>query len=385
MTEKRTSSPAGHFSLLLCLLAVAGSGCPKSSANPNDLSEPTAPTTSGSSGPAGAFRRPSEWLADNANTSSSPADLVTRSRAMMGTVFRVMVLPEGRRDAAGEAAEMVLDEAARIELMTSEWKPKSALSKVNARAGAEAVEVPTELFEVLRRAVDLAVVSDGAFDPSWAALWDLWRFDRPPRVPSRDEVLARLPLVNYRHVLLDPDARSVFLRRQGMLLGLGGIAKGYSLDRGAALLRERGFRNFIIYGGGQVYASGARGPRPWRVGIQDPRNTVRWFAVLELRDASLSTSGDYEHFFIVGGVRYHHILDLRTGFPARGCRSVTVLASDGMTADALSTAAFVLGPKSGLRLLRQFAVAEGVVVDDENRVHISEGLRDKILVGPPTP
>jgi thiamine biosynthesis lipoprotein len=280
---------------------------------------------------------------------------------------------------------MVLAEAGRVEHMMSEWKPGSALSKVNARAGVEAVEVPPELFGVLGRAMDVSVASGGAFDPSWAALWDLWRFDRPPRVPSRDEVAARLPLVDYRGIVLDPVARSVFLRRKGMLLGLGGIAKGYSLDRGTALLRERGFHNFILDGGGQVYASGTRGARPWRVGIQDPRDQTSWFAVLELRNASLSTSGDYEHFFLVDGVRYHHILDLRTGFPARGCRSVTVIASDGMTADALSTAAFVLGPKSGLRLLRRFAGVEGVVVDDQNRVHVSEGLRDKVLVGPPTP
>lgn len=356
--------------MALGLLAAAAGGCQKSSA---------------SGEPAAALRRPGEWLVDNADMSAQAAELVTRSRAMMGTVFRVMVLPKDSRDAAGAAAELVLDEAARVELMMSEWKPGSALSKVNAQAGVEAVAVPAELFEVLRRAMDVAVATDGSFDASWAALWSLWRFDRPPRVPSRDEVAARLPLVNYRNVVLDPGARSVFLRRRGMLLGLGGIAKGYSLDRGAALLRKRGFQNFIIYAGGQVFASGTRGSRPWRVGIQDPRNPARWFAVLELRDASLSTSGDYERFFTVDGVRYHHILDLRTGFPARGCRSVTVLASDGMTADALSTAAFVLGPKGGMRLLQRFPGAEGVVIDDENRVHLSAGIKNKILVGPPTP
>jgi FAD:protein FMN transferase len=303
----------------------------------------------------------------------------------MGTVFQVTVVPGDRRAAASDAADAVLDDVARLELMMSEWKPRSALSKVNDHAGIEAVTVPAELFQVVRRGVDVAVASDGAFDPSWAALWGLWRFDRPARVPSREEVAARLPLVGYRDVVLDTGASSVFLRRRGMLLGLGGIAKGFALDRGAALLRERGFRDFIIYGGGQVYAAGTRDPRPWRVGIQDPRNPKRWFAILELRDASLSTSGDYEHSFVVDGVRYHHVLDPQTGFPARGCRSVTVLASDGMTADALSTALFVLGPKNGLRRLRQFPGVEAVIVDDQNRVHLSEGLREKILVGAPTP
>jgi FAD:protein FMN transferase len=380
-------SRAAALLIALCLLGVGANGCRKSSAGANDIGAPIAQTPAIPSGvgPADAPRRPSEWLTDNANTSTSTVDLVTRSRALMSTIFRVMVVPEGRRDAAGTAAEMVLDEAARLELMMSEWKPASALSRVNASAGAEAIEVPLELFEVLRSAIEVAVASDGAFDPSWAALWDLWRFDRPPRVPSHDEVAARLPLVNYRDVVLDSETRSVLLRRRGMLLGLGGIAKGYALDRGAALLQEKGFRNFIIYGGGQVYAGGMRGARPWRVGIQDPRNSDRWFAVLELRDGSLSTSGDYEHLFIADGLRYHHILDLRTGFPARGCRSVTVVASDGTTADALSTAAFVLGPKRGLQTVRRFSGAEGVVVDDENRVHISVGLRDKILVVAPTP
>jgi FAD:protein FMN transferase len=385
-TRPRTAFSA-HFSIAAWLVALAANGCWNSSARPADAGRPAAPTaaTASNIAPAAALRPPSEWLADNASTAAGAADLVTRARALMGTIFRVMVVSEGDRDTAGQAAEMVLDEAARLERMMSEWKPGSALSSVNDGAGTEAVEVPPELFEVMRSAIDVAIASDGAFDPSWAGLWELWRFDRPPRVPSRDEVAARLPLVNYRDVVLDAGANSAFLRKRGMLVGLGGIAKGYSLDRGAALLRAKGFHNFILYGGGQVYASGTRGPRPWRVGIQDPRNSERWFAVLELRNASLSTSGDYEHFFVVDGVRYHHILDLRTGFPAHGCRSATVIAPDGTTADALSTATFVLGPKRGLRVIRRFAGAEGVVVDDENRVHISEGLREKILVGPPTP
>jgi FAD:protein FMN transferase len=373
-----------RFSIALGLLAALASGCQQASARPSEVAGPVSPALS-SSVPAGKPRHPPEWLADNAGSSSPTPDLVTRSRSMMGTVFRVMIVAGDRPDAAGEAAERVLDEAANVDRIMSEWKPGSALSKVNAGAGGEAVAVPPELFEVLRQGVELADASDGAFDPSWAALWDLWRFDQPARVPSQAEVAARLAFVSYRDVVLDAEARSVFLRRKGMLLGLGGIAKGFSLDRGAALLRERGFRSFIIYGGGQVYAAGRRGPRPWRVGIRDPRSSDRWFAVVELRDASLSTSGDYEHFFVVDGIRYHHILDLRTGFPARGCRSVTVLAPNGVAADALSTAAFVLGPKRGLELLRRFRGVEGVVVDDENRVHVSEGLRDKILVAAPTP
>jgi FAD:protein FMN transferase len=377
------SNVRGYALVGVSLLAGAWS-CGKASAQPENAARPSSAAPS-SRGPAAVLRRPSEWLADNANTSTSIADLVTRSRPVMATIFRVMVLPDGRPDAAGKVAEAALDEAARIETMMSEWKAESALSRVNARAGVEAVRVPPDLFEVLRRAVDVAGASDGAFDPSWAALWELWRFDRPPRVPSREAVAARLPLVNHRHIVLHPETRSAFLKKGGMVIGLGGIAKGYALDRMAALLRARGFPNFIVYGGGQVYASGTRGSRPWRVGVQDPRNSDRWFAMLELRDASVSTSGDYEHFFVIDGVRYHHILDLRTGFPARGCRSVTVLASDGMTADALSTAAFVRGAQNGLQLLRQFPGVEGFVVDDENRVRISPGLTDKVLVGPPTP
>ena len=322
---------------------------------------------------------------DNAGARAPTADLVTVSRGVMGTTFQVMLVADDRRDAARKAAEVALDEAARIEQMMSEWKPGSPLSRINALAGAEAVEVPPELLAILRRSLEISVASAGAFDPSWAALWDLWRFDRPPRVPSRQEVSSRLPLVSYRDVVIDPSARSVFLRRRGMLLGLGGIAKGYALDRAAALLRGRGFRDFVLDAGGQVLASGMRGARPWRVGIRDPRQSARWFAVLELRDASLSTSGDYEHFFIVDGVRYHHILDVQTGYPARGCRSVTVLAPEAATADALSTAAFIMGPKAGLRLLRQFPGAEGVVVDAENRVHVSKGLGQRMVVGPPSP
>jgi len=289
----------------------------------------------------------------------------------MATRWEV-VLPD-RPDAAS-TAEAVFARWTELDLELSEWKQGSPLSAVNRAAGVEPVVVPRELYALVERSLELGRATDGAFDISWAALWGIWDFRAAePRVPEAGTIAARLPLVDCRKVRLDPERSTLFLPEAGMKLGLGAVGKGYALDQARALLEGAGFHDFLLVGGGQVLARGSRGGRPWRVGIRDPRGLAdEYFARVEPGDASLSTTADNESFFVVDGVRYHHVIDPRTGWPARGLRSVTVLADDGTLADALSTALMVLGRKRGLEVARRLGV-EALMVDDRGGVETTPG------------
>ncbi len=310
------------------------------------------------------------------------ARFATFSGEAMATTWQV-TLPE--RAGAAAAADDCFALFERLDLMLSEWKEGSPLAAVNRAAGERPVAVPDELYALVARSLEIGHETEGAFDVSWAALWGLWDFRAAvPKVPTAEKIADRRALVDYRRVQLDPGAQTIFLPLAGMKLGLGGIAKGYALGRAAALLEGRGFDDFLLVSGGQVYARGTRAGRPWQVGVRDPRgDRDEIFATLPLAGASLSTSADNESFFVAGGVRYHHILDPQTGRPSQGLRSATVLAADPVLADALSTAVMVLGRERGLAAATRLG-AEALVVDDQGAVATTPGLAAKLtLLHPP--
>ncbi|HVS02566.1 MAG TPA: FAD:protein FMN transferase [Thermoanaerobaculia bacterium] len=303
-----------------------------------------------------------------------------RGEAMYTTVQ--VTLPAGPQ--AEAAAGEVLDLFRRLEGDLSEWRAGSPLAALNEAAGGAAVPVPPDLLALLGRGRALGELTGGAFDVTWAALWGLWDFRATsPVVPPRQAVARQAALVDYRRLELDPAAGSARLPVPGMKVGLGGIAKGYALDRAAELLDGRGLDSWLLVAGGQVLARGSRAGRPWTVGIRDPRGAAdELLAPVVVGDLSLSTSGDYESFFERDGVRYHHVLDPRTGWPARGVRSATVVAAEATLADALSTAMLALGPEAGLRLARRAAV-EAVLVDAAGRVAVTPGLADRLRLHRP--
>lgn len=294
----------------------------------------------------------------------------------MATTITVTA-PAGRAEQAGSIVSDVFE---RIDLMMSEWKPGSPLTAINNAAGQRPVETPTELFNLITLGIQLGDATAGAFDITWAALWGLWDFKaQPPVLPDPAEIEARLALVDYRRIQLDPEARTVFLPDTGMLIGLGAIAKGYALDVAAGELRAVGIDDFLIVAGGQVYAAGDRDGRPWRIGVRDPRaGPADLIATIELRDGSASTSGDYEQFFILDGQRHHHILDPRTGWPSSAARSATVIASSAALADALSTALMVLGPDRGAAVVERYGVW-AAVIDPEGELSTLGPLRPPAL------
>jgi thiamine biosynthesis lipoprotein len=328
----------------------------------------------------GSAERGARTAQPAAADATPPPMLTFRGEAMSTTV--AVTLPASPRAESDAAAVLALFRDLEVQL--SEWRPGTPLARVNAAAGGDAVRVPPALLAVVRRGVELGAATDGAFDPSWAALWGLWDFRaQRPRVPSADEVARRAALVDYRQVELDEAAGTLRLPRAGMKIGLGGIAKGYALDRAGELLVRRGVRDFLLVAGGQVLARGSRGGRPWQVGVRDPRGAAGdWFAVLSPGAGSVSTSGDYESWFESGGERYHHILDPHTGWPGRGLRSATVVCAEATLADALSTALMVLGPQRGLATARRLGV-EALLVDEEGRVLTTPGLAALRLRHPP--
>lgn len=308
-----------------------------------------------------------------ASESSAPAPAEPhRFRAqLMGTPFSLTLPADVEPAAARAAADAAFAEIARVEHAMSEWRPDSEISRVNAAAPA-AVAVSAETRHVLARALDLARQSDGAFDPTWAALRGLWRFDGRPALPRRDALTAALALVDHRAVHVEGD--TVRLGRPGMALGLGAIAKGWGIDRAAAVLRARGITAFIVDGGGDLYVAGRKpGGARWTVGVRHPRQAEALVAELPVEDAAVVSSGDYERFFELGGRRYHHILDLRTGLPAERSVAVTVRAPDATLADALATAIFVLGPVDGLALAARHPGVDAAVLAPDGAVHATRG------------
>ncbi|MEQ1760015.1 MAG: FAD:protein FMN transferase [Vicinamibacterales bacterium] len=314
---------------------------------------------------------------------AAPAGLVQAQHTTMGSLLEISVAgPENpQMRAALDESFRAVD---RLDQLMSVWKPGSDILRLNQSAGQIPVEVSQEVIDTLELAVKAGDWTDGKFDVTFGALAGLWKFDaqnQDDKIPDPAEVDRRLPLVDYQALELNPQRRTAFLQRPGMSAHLGGIGKGYAVDRVAEILHKAGLRDFLIQFGGDLYVSGLRDGRPWTLGIRDPRGPAdRTFAAVALSDATFSTSGDYERFFMADGRRYHHILDPDTGEPARGARSVTIVAKTGAVADALSTGVFVMGPDAGMALVERLPDVDALIVTDRNQVLISSGLKDRVTI-----
>lgn len=313
---------------------------------------------------------------------------VSGEQLAMGSLLRLTAWT-AEPAAAHAAFAAVFADFDRLDGLLSVWRPGSDVLRLNAAAGGPPIPVHEDTRRVLEAARQVSEWTDGAFDVTFGALADVWRFDHDQdgRVPAAEEIAARLPLVDYRQVRVEPGPGTAAIGRAGMRVHLGGIGKGYAIDRAVASLRGAGVRDFLIQAGGDLYVAGRDGDRPWHLGIQDPRGPGDVsFAMLDLSDATLSTSGDYERYFEKDGVRYHHLLDPATGRPAGGCRSVTIVSRTATVADGLSTGVFILGPDRGMALVERLPDVEAVIVTADNRVLVSSGLRGRLTVErPPTP
>jgi thiamine biosynthesis lipoprotein len=296
----------------------------------------------------------------------------TRSAAIMGTAIHVELWHEDRR-AADDAIDAVMREMHRIDALMSHYKDSSELSRINREAARRPVEIGAELFSLLARSIEFSELSGGAFDITTASAGHLYDYRRRIR-PNEEELAAARTAIGYRHLELDPVRRSVRFARAGVRIDLGGFAKGYAADNGASILSRHGVRHAVVSAGGDSRVLGDRRGRPWMVGVRDPRREGEVIALLPLEDTAVSTSGDYERFFDDGGERSHHLIDPRTGKSPQAVHSVTVIAPDGLTSEALSKTIFVLGIERGMRIVETLPDVDAVVVDAAGELHASAGL-----------
>jgi thiamine biosynthesis lipoprotein len=307
---------------------------------------------------------------------------IHRSDAAMGTLFEITLAVDKKAPFPKNAFEDAFAEVHRIEELMSVWKTDSLLSKVNAGAGKMVVPVPRELVDIVLEARKISELTNGKFDISFAAMDGLWNFHHQnPKPPKHQDILDRLPLIDYRSILVNQENSTIMLTKDEMKISLGAIAKGYSVDRAAIILKKHGLNDFIIFGGGDLVVSGKKGNRPWRVGIQDPRTRSRYFARFEPEgDKAIVTSGDYEKFFVLNEKRYHHIIDPDTGYPVEDTVSVTIIADTAARADGLATGIFAMGLKKGMALIESEPELEGLIVDGDLKVHVSSGLKKSIAL-----
>jgi thiamine biosynthesis lipoprotein len=290
----------------------------------------------------------------------------------MGTAIHVELWGDDRVVATA-AIEAVMHEMHRIDALMSPYKESSELSRINRDAARAPVEISAELFDLLVRSIAFSELSAGAFDITYASAGHLYDYRRRIR-PTDAQLSTAREAIGYRHLQLDRATRTVRFAREGVRIDLGGFAKGYAVDNGAAILARHGVRHAVVAAGGDSRMLGDRCGRPWTIGVRDPRREGEVVALLPLEDVAVSTSGDYERYFDDGDERCHHLIDPRTGKSPHAVHSVTVIAPDGLTSEALSKTVFVLGVDKGIQIVESLPDVDAVVIDAAGKLHFTAGL-----------
>jgi FAD:protein FMN transferase len=308
----------------------------------------------------------------------SPLVTVKRTQMHMGTLVSITAVAPTHRE-ANEAIDAGFQEVKRLEQLLSTWIADSELSRVNASAGRNPVRVSPETMTVVSRSLQVAEMTEGAFNIAIGPAVDAWNISAEPRLPTADELTAVKPLMDLQFVQADIWESTIYLEKPGMRIDVGGIGKGYAADQAAMVMKKAGALAGVVALSGDIKTFG-RSPdgTRFRVSIQHPRKEGEILAEIDLQDEAISTAGDYERFFEKDGIRYHHILDPHSLQPARGCQSVSVIAKEGIWADGLDTGIFVLGAERGMELVEHLDDVEAIIVDHAGRVLISSGLRNRI-------
>lgn len=315
-----------------------------------------------------------------------PARQRTRriTRPMMGTLVEI-VWRAGGEESGAEAVRTTLDRMEALSSRMSLYGPASEIVEINAAAGKAPVKVSLELLDLIEKSLSLSRMTGGAFDVtvgSVEAAWGDIQREGGGRLPDEDAVREALDRVGYERVHVDREMKTVFLEKEGMRLDLGGIAKGYIVDRAIAWLGESGVPNALVNAGGDIRASGTAGNPPWRIGLQDPFEGGRLLGTFSFERGAVVTSGTYERYFEGNGKRFAHIMDPATGRPVEGLTSVTVISEESFLADALATAIMVKGRREGIAMLRRFPGARGVLVERDGTIWVAEELKDTLELEP---
>jgi thiamine biosynthesis lipoprotein len=298
-----------------------------------------------------------------------------RKLMMIGSPFEVNVVAKDTVQ-ANYYIDLAVNEVSRIENLISDWISTTPISIVNQNAGINPVKVPTEVFELVERAIKVSELTSGAFDISYASMDKIWKFDGSMKeMPTPEAIKKSVEKIGYKKIVLNKIDETIFLKEKGMKLGLGGIGQGYIADKIKDLLFKNGCTAGIVNVSGDINAWGKQPDgKPWVIGIVNPLNKNKVFATFPLIDSAVETSGNYEKYVVFNGVRYSHIIDPRTGYPSVGITSVSVFAKKTEIADALATGVFVLGVEAGIDLINQLKGIECVIVDDKGKIFTSDGI-----------
>jgi FAD:protein FMN transferase len=270
-----------------------------------------------------------------------------------------------------------IEEISRIERLISSWNPKSQTSEINRNAGIKAVKVDKELFDLIERSIAISKLTDGAFDITYASMDKIWKYDGSMiQMPSEDVIKASVRKIGYQNIILNKETTTVFLKLEGMKIGFGAIGKGYAADKAKDLLMSKGVKSGIINASGDMNTWGLQlNGEPWKVAITNPMDKTKAYGLLPISDGAVVTSGNYEKFVEFNNVRYSHIIDPRTGYPATGIISVTVFAPKAELADALATSVFVMGKEVGLNRINQLPKVECIIIDEHGNVFTSNNIK----------
>ena len=294
---------------------------------------------------------------------------------MLGSPFDITVVANDSIQ-GNKFIDLAIFEVKRIENLISDWIPTTQISQVNQNAGKVPIKVDLEVYELVERATKISKLTSGAFDISYASMDRIWKFDGSMKeMPSPEAIKKSVEKVGFQNIILNPKDTTIFLKKEGMKLGLGGIGQGYIADKIKDLLQKKGCIAGLVNVSGDINTWGKQpNGQNWTVGIINPMNKNKVFATFPLDDSAVETSGSYEKYVTFNGKRYSHIIDPRTGYPASGIISVSVFSKQTELADALATGIFVLGVEVGLDLINQLNGIGCIIVDDKGKIHTSNNI-----------
>jgi FAD:protein FMN transferase len=303
----------------------------------------------------------------------------SQSLKLMGNNFTITVVAEDN-STAQQHIDTAIDEIKRIEKLLTTFKEDSQTSLINNNAGIEPVAVDNEVYSLIERSMGISKITQGAFDITYGSLdKSLWNFDKQmTALPSKEEALKKVYLINYNNIILDPENRTVFLKEKGMRIGFGGIGKGYAAETAKNLLVANGVKSGIINASGDLTAWGMQpSGKPWRIGISNPDSPEKVFSYMDISGKAVATSGNYEKYVMIGGKKYSHTIDPKTGLPISGIKSVTIICGNAEFADAMATPIAVMGIKAGLHLVNQVPGLYCIIIDDSNNMYTSKNINLK--------
>lgn len=302
--------------------------------------------------------------------------VIKKSCKLMGNRFELTAVADDEKF-ANDSIEAGIEEIRRIEKLLTTFADDSETNQVNKNAGIKPVAVSRETFNLVQRSIKISEVTQGAFDITYGSIDKrLWNFDQHmTALPDRETAKKMVRLINFRNVILDENECSIFLREEGMRIGFGGIGKGYAADRAKIVMKQMGVESGVVNASGDLSAWGLQpNGRPWTVGIVNPDAKHEVFSYMEISDMAVATSGNYEKFAMIGGKKYSHTINPRTGLPVTGIKSVTIITTHAEVADAMATPVMIMGIATGLDLVNQMNGIEAIIIDDDNKLYTSKNI-----------